>query len=240
MITALKEEKLKIEQEEKYFSSRGLIFVCAAALLVICSQIPFESGTEKTGLAIGFALSTLLFVTSGVMSLVVGSIYLAVCGLAAGLLTTESLLSGSLFYQFVGFCILGYGAEATPFGKRFSYFVLKLMGRKPKLIVVTFFLASAFLSSLLSNTAVMIMMAGITAQVLKQMDQRPGKSAFGAACMLASALGPCIGGQGFIQGCGGTNFMAIESMASVTNGGFRISALQWQWEGGFRYYLFFH
>lgn len=239
MITLSKEEgaKKNCSSEGMCSISDGMVLACAAALPVICSQIPFGVGAEKAGLAIGFALSSLLLVMTGVVSLVVGSIYLAACGLSSGLLNTGSLLSGSLFYQFVGFCILGYGAEATPFGKRFSYYILKLAGRKPKLIVITFFLTSAVLSSILSNTAVMIMMAGITAQVLKQMDQRPGNSAFGATCMLASTLGPCIGGQGFIQGCGGTNFMAIESMAAVTAGGFRISALQWA-VGGWMSLLF--
>lgn len=63
------EEKLKIKQNRKKTSSRGLIVICAIALIVVCGQIPFENGTEKTGLAIGLALSTLLLVTSGVLRL---------------------------------------------------------------------------------------------------------------------------------------------------------------------------
>lgn len=203
------------------------LILIAIAIPPLINRISFFDGHCNAGLALGFTISVMLLLLTGLISLGAGSILLTFLGLASGLLNTNEILAGSLFYQFIGFCVIGYGAEATPFGKRFSYWLLRSWGQRPNRIVIAFLFVSAILSSFLSNTAIMIMMASICHQVMKQMGQEAGKSKFATTCMLACTIGPCIGGVGFIQGFGGTNLYAIEQMASVTNGKFHISALQW-------------
>lgn len=203
------------------------------SFLIGVALIPFFWGLGlvfeqvQTGLAVGIIASGLYLMIRGVLGFGVSGAYICILAILAGLLNVSDMVAGSLFFQFVGLCMIGYGAEATPFGQRLAYFMLKHSADHPYKIVGAFLLVSAFLSSFLSNTAAMVLMASICHNVMKQMGQQPGRSGFGAACMIACAIGPNIGCIGFIQGSTGINIFSVEQIKAVTKGQYTITPGQW-------------
>lgn len=209
------------------------IFIILISILipVFTSMINFGPEAPKAGYVIGITISDLILMISGVISLGTGGILISLLGVLGGLLDVKSIISTSMFVQFVGFCIIGYGAEATPFGARLSYWMLKKWGNKPTSMVTVFLLASAFLSSFLSNTGTMILMSFICHTVMKQMGEKPGKSKFAAACMIAIVLGPNLGCCGFVQGSAGITLMCLSQLTSATQAGFAITPAQFSIAG---------
>lgn len=192
----------------------------------LTNLIPFPDA-PKAGLAIGIILSDLILMLSGTIGCGISGALVCAMGILTELLEPGSVTGGSIFFQFTGLCMIGYGVEVTPLGRRFSYAILELFGKSPKRIVLSFLVVSAILSSFLSNTATVILTAALCHQILQQMGQRPGESRFAAACMLACAIGPNIGCGGFIQGSVGINIFSVEQIASVTKRGFTITPAQW-------------
>lgn len=207
---------------------RSMFWIAITVLLpFLTNLIPFGPDAPKAGLAIGIIISDLILMLTGIIGCGVSGALVCALGILTGLLEPGGITGGSIFFQFTGLCIIGYGVEVAPLGRRFSYLVLELFGRSPRRIVLSFLVVSAVLSSFLSNTATVILIAALCHQIMQQMGQRPGKSRFAAACMLACAIGPSIGCGGFIQGSVGINIFSVEQIAAVSKGGFTITPAQW-------------
>lgn len=200
--------------------------VVSIVLPFLTNLIHFQ-GAPKAGLAVGIIISDLILTLSGIIGCGLSGAVLCALGIITGLLDPRKIVVSNIFFQFTGLCMIGYGVEITQLGRRFSYLTLELFGRSPKRIVLSCLVASAILSSFLSNTATVILMAAMCHQLLQQMDQQPGKSRFAAACMLACAIGPCIGCGGFIQGSVGINVFSVEQITAVTKGNYVITPSQW-------------
>lgn len=209
--------------------TRWKLFWIAVSVLLpfLTNLIPFGVDAPKAGLTIGIIASDIILMLSGVIGCGVSGALVCVLGVLTGLLEPGNITGGSIFFQFTGLCMIGYGIEVTPLGRRLSYLTLELFGKSPRRIVLSFLVISAILSSFLSNTATVILMAALCHQIMQQMGQRPGESRFAATSMLACVIGPNLGCGGFIQGSVGINIFSVEQIAAVTKGGFKITPAQW-------------
>lgn len=212
--------------------TKGKLICLVVAIIIpfLFAQISFGDYGEKAGLALGICISVVICMLAGLCSCGPAGALLCFLGIVTGILDTK-VLTGSvgagLFFQFVGLCIVGYGIESTPFGSRLSYTMLKKFGKKPRNIVIVILVATAALSSVISNFATLVLMSTIVHRLMQEMSVQPGKNKFGAACMLAVVAGAATGGMGFIQGSIGVNMYSINAIANSTAGGWTISAAQW-------------
>jgi|GEM_PF-1076629 len=212
-------------------TKQKIIWIIAAiAVSVACSFISFEGYGDKAGIALGIIVGSIMLMLGGICSCGPAGAIFCFLTIVTGTLELSSLtasVGAGLFFQFVGLCIVGYGIEATPFGSRLAYIMLEKFGKNPKAVVVVMLVATAMLSSLISNFATLVLMSTITHRILTEIGQKPGDSKFGAACMLGVVVGASIGGMGFIQGSIGVNMFSINAIASGTVGNFTITAGQW-------------
>lgn len=209
---------------------RIIALIIAIILPFVFNMISFGDYGEKAGLALGIVISTIICMLSGILTCGPAGALVCLLGILTGTLNPQSLtasVGAGLFFQFVGLCAVGYGIESTPFGSRLAYFLLAKFGKKPRNIFIVILIATAALSSVISNFATLVLMSTITHRLMQEIGVKPGKNKFGAACMLAVVAGAATGGMGFIQGSIGVNMYSINAIANSTQGGFTITAAQW-------------
>ncbi len=211
--------------------TKGKIICLIIAILLpfACSQLTLPGAGEKAGIALGICLSVIVAMFGGLVSCGPAGAILCFLGIITGTLDSATLtgsVGAGLFFQFVGLCTVGYGIESTPFGSRLAYLLLEKFGQKPRNVVIILLVATAVLSSMISNFATLVLMSTIAHRILQEMGIKPGNK-FGAACMLAVVAGACTGGMGFLQGSIGVNMYSLNAIASSTKGGYTITAAQW-------------
>ncbi len=111
----------------------------------------------------------------------------------------------SAIFLFMGGFIIALALEKWNLHRRLALHVIRVIGSKPRRMILGFMVASAFLSMWISNTATTIMMLPIALSVLGRMEEsaeKSGKAAerTGAILMLAVAYGASIGGMGTLIG----------------------------------------
>ena len=171
--------------------------------------------------ALGFLLAAVFFMVFSGVPLAVIAMLVAVLGTALGLFNwnnVTSTLGSSAFYQALGMMIVAMGCEFTNFGQRFAYWVLKIFGRKPVSLILAVTAASALLSTVVSNVAVLIIMSSITNKLLLVMGEKPGKSTIGKAAMLCIAMGSMAGGMGLFCGSPIGNTSVLNYMTTALDG----------------------
>lgn len=102
--------------------------------------------------------------------------------------------------------------------------LLKWAKSDSKRLVLAFMMASAILSSIMSNLAVSATFMGIAYTILNALGAKPGKSNFGKCLMLGIPIAAINGGMGTPAG-GSLNIVALGLMEQMT--GKTISFLDW-------------
>ena len=193
-----------------------LISVC---LFVICYFLPLQQFGEKCGLALGLILSTTTLMVTGTVSFGPASILCVLLSFLFGLedyATFTGVIGSSPFLQYFGLCVVAYGVESTPFGKRFSYALLRKFGKNPMSVIVIVCLVSVIMSACLSNVAVIIIMGSICTGILTEMGEVKGNSRYGAALILTMCAGATLGGLILPQGAPGNNPLAMSLIETST------------------------
>lgn len=113
-----------------------------------------------------------------------------------------------VFLALGGF-MLAAAIEKWHLHKRFSLFVLKFCGSRPRNIIGGFMLASAMLSMWISNTATAIIMLPVALSIIKLINtNNPHRNDFSTCLLLAIAYSCSIGGMGTLVGTGTNMFYA--------------------------------
>ena len=129
-----------------------------------------------------------------------------------------------VFLALGGF-MLAAAIEKWHLHKRFSLFVLKFCGTRPRNIIGGFMLASAMLSMWISNTATAIIMLPVALSIIKLIStNNPHRNDFSTCLLLAIAYSCSIGGMGTLVGTGTNMFYAgyTEEILNQT-----VSFIQW-------------
>lgn len=156
--------------------------------MIIFANIPaINAYGEGTGLALGFFILILLLFISQAFSFESVSIIVVVGGFFLGFWTWEEFqasMGSSSFMQMLAMFILAAGANATPIGRRIAILTLKKLGRKPLTLVIGFAVATAFMSSFISNVASIILMGAIANSMLLTMGGKTGHLQIGPGLAL--------------------------------------------------------
>ena len=106
-------------------------------------------------------------------------------------------------WMLLGGFILAKAIEVHNLHKRIALTIIKLIGTSKKIIILSFMVATAFLSMWIANVAVTLMMLPIGLAVINREEQSysgDDKDQFGLALMLAIAYSASIGGIGTLIG----------------------------------------
>lgn len=206
---------------------RGLIITVVVFLL--CLVVPMQSVEDPHA---NLILATVMFIVvaqvSGFLSISQVIFPMLFIWLVTGCTNFGVIMANAgtaSFLMMLGFFIVAMGANKTNFSKRLAYFLLSKLGKSPSLIILALCIATAILSSFLSNLATVIMMGAIAYEILQEMDEQPGKSAFGRCLMICIGVYACIGGMMLMNGSPSTNVFATAAILSAT--GVDVSFAQW-------------
>lgn len=202
---------------------------CIAAFFLI-RLLPLQAYGELTSTALAMVVVTIALLIFLDVSFIVPAIFLTVAGIKLGLWDyngVKASIASSPFVMMFGMIIVAMGCEFTPMGKRIGYVLLKKFGRKPASLVIAIGIATAVLSSFVSNNAVIVMMSSICAVMLAEMKQVPGKSKLGKAIMIIVSAASMIGGVALVNGTPIGNGTGMSLLSEATGGISNISYLDW-------------
>jgi sodium-dependent dicarboxylate transporter 2/3/5 len=132
-----------------------------------------------------------------------------------------------IIYLFLGGFLLALGMQRWGLPRRIALHTIRLLGTRPRSLVLGIMVSSAFLSMWVSNTATAMMMLPIGLSVVDllpggRMD--PEKRRFGAALMLGIAYSCSIGGLATLVGTPPNAFLAAFLLESY---GIQVGFAQW-------------
>lgn len=160
---------------------------------------------EATDLAVTSLLPIILLPLSGGLSLE----------------KTTASYAHPYIFLFMGGFIMGLAIERWNLHKRIAYFIISLIGKGEKRVIVGFMVATAFLSMWISNTATAVMMFPIGLSVIDSFNS--GRS-FSKNLMLGIAYSASIGGMATLIGTPPNIILAGIIKESL---GIEISFSQW-------------
>ena len=210
-----------------------LSVVVAVAAYLILSRLPLQAYGDKTASALGFFAAFLILMFAQPWDMFLTAMLVPIGGFLLGFWdwrTFQVSAGTSSFLQVMAFSIVGLGAETTPLGKRLAYWFLKRFGQKPVLMVVTVGVVSGLISSMISNTATLIMMSAIVHEMLVAMGETPGTSRIGRCLMLLISAVCFIGGAALYNGCVFVAALGLDLLKSAAGGvleGMTLSYREW-------------
>jgi len=111
-----------------------------------------------------------------------------------------------LIYLFLGGFVIALGMEKSGLHRRVALTIMRVVGTRPRSIVLGFMIAAAFLSMWVSNTATAMMMLPIALSIVglvetgEAMDQGKLETHFGLVLLLGLAYACNVGGIGTLIG----------------------------------------
>lgn len=196
--------------------------VLSAAVFIGYRFVPVPQGLEMSGmqtLAL-LVIAILLWVTEA-MPLGISSIFVLVLPMFFGLATMKDFLvafpNPTLFFVLATFG-LSAAISKVPTAKRILLILLEKMGSKVHLFILAMMLATALISSIMSNIPATVMFMGLAISFLELYDSEEERRRTGRAIMIALPIAGMIGGT--ITPAGSSNNILalglLEEYAGVT------------------------
>lgn len=207
-----------------------ITLVACIVVFIALKALPLAAYGATTSTALALVVVTFLMLMFLKVNVIVPSMIIAVAGVFLHLWdwnAVKTTVANSPMVMMTGMMIVAMGCEFTPMGKRIAYFMLKMFGQKPQMLVVVIGIATAFLSGFVSNNAMIIMMSSICAEMLREMKQEPGQSKLGQAIMLVVIAASMVGGCMLINGSPIGNATGISLLVEASGGVANISYTDW-------------
>jgi len=200
------------------------LILCVAVYFLCVLIVPYMGLTvPKAGMALGLVFATIVLWVSNVFTVYWGGLVLAVGGCLLGLFSfsqVQSTAGSSNMLQMFGFYIVAEGALSTNVGKRIGYFCIYKFNQNMSLMVLSMFVATMVLSIFCSNIASTVVMCGIAAGLLKEVEETDpvrGKL-LGKSMVIMIAMGAMLGGIVLPSSSPGQNTIALNALAAANNG----------------------
>ena len=155
-----------------------------------------------------------------------------ILGIMTGKNVASSYISNTIFL-FIGGFMIALAMEKWDLHKRIALGIIRAIGGGPNRLVLSFMLATAFLSMWISNTATSIMMLAIGLAIISQTESTFGKERcrnLSVALLLGIAYSASIGGMATLVGTP-TNLAFVSVFASEFPNADPISFGQWMFMG---------
>ena len=195
------------------------LFLCLAVLLFYPS-LPVPEGLGIIGVKtlVLLVIAVLLWITE-VIPLGISSIFLLVLPLMMGVSTLKETLTAfpnpTIFFVLATFGISA-AISKVPTTKRILLFLLKKLGGYINLFILAIMIATAFISSVMSNIPATVMFMTIALSFLTLYDTEAEKQRTGRAVMIALPVAGMIGG--IITPAGSSNnILALELLKEYAN-----------------------
>lgn len=195
------------------------LFLCLAVLLFYPSLlVPEGLGIIGVKTLVLLVIAVLLWITE-VIPLGISSIFLLVLPLMMGVSTLKETLTAfpnpTIFFVLATFGISA-AISKVPTTKRILLFLLKKLGGNINLFILAIMIATAFISSIMSNIPATVMFMTIALSFLTLYDTEAEKQRTGRAVMIALPLAGMIGG--IITPAGSSNnILALELLKEYAN-----------------------
>lgn len=191
-------------------------FLAALAAMLVIIGLPSPPKIETNGGVIALTASgqtslavllmvVLWWVTEAIpfpIAGLLGMVALVVSGAAEFNALVKEGFGNNIVMFFIGVMIFSTAITETNLMKRLTTYMLRHFGHQPKMIILLFLSAGAFISAWITDMAVAAMLLPIGVSILKDAKAEPMKSNFGRALMISCAWGPLIGGIATPAGCG--------------------------------------
>lgn len=194
----------------------------AAAVLVLVATcfIPGTTLLPREGvLMLGiFGVAAILWICESLPMGITGLLALTLV-VVFGIAPIGEAFSGfstpTMFYLLAAFSFAAIVGQ-TSYGKRLVIFLMKRTKGRSSLIVLAFMVAAALLSSIMSDTAVVLMFLGFAKGVADALECKPQESNFAKCLFIGLLYGAIVGG--FATVAGGPNNMAVLQIAGLSVG----------------------
>lgn len=192
------------------------------AILILCASffIPGSDLLPKEGvLMLGiFGMAASLWICESLPAGITGLLALIMASLL-GIAPVGEVFSGfastTMFYLMGAFSLAAVFGK-TSYGMRLIVFMLKRTGGRSSLVILAFMATAALLSSIMSDTAVVLMFVAFAKSICDALELKPLQSNF-ARCLFIGLLYASIVG-GFATPAGGPNNMVVVQIANLEIG----------------------
>lgn len=195
------------------------IGIAAAALFLTTSLfVPGSEALPREGvLMLGvFGMAAILWICESLPVGITGLLALTLATML-GIAPLSEAFSGfatpTMFYLLAAFSLSAVLGK-TSYGMRLVVFLMKKTKGDSKLIVLAFMSAAALLSSVMSDTAAVLMFIGFAKGVLDALGCKPKESNFGRCLFIELLYGSIVGG--FATLAGGPNNMAVLQISGIS------------------------
>ena len=210
---------LPIALSKKHVGVAVAAVVLVASLFVPGTEDLPQEGVHMLGV---FLMAAVLWITEALPVGVTGLLALTLA-VMLGVAPVGEAFSGfatpTMFYLMGAFSMAAV-LERTSYGMRLVVFLLKRMKGDSGLVVLSFMIAAALLSSITSDTTVVLMFVGFAKVVCDALGCKPKESNF-ARCLYIGLLYAAIVG-GFATLSGGPNNMTVLQISGAS-----VSYLEW-------------
>lgn len=200
----------------------GIFF--AVVIIVIASFVPGSDSLSHQGvLTLGiFAMAACLWICESIPVGVTGLLAI-VLTVVFGLVDIGSAFSGfaaqTIFYLLAAYALTAIFNKTT-YGMRLIAFLLRKTKGDSKMVVLAFIVSAGLLSSVMSDTAAVILFISFAKSVLDALGFKQLETNFGRCLYLGLLYGSIIGG--FATLAGGTNNLLVLQISGIA-----ISFLDW-------------
>lgn len=183
----------------------------SAELLVIEEVDKTIPKPQKARIAIAVLLGVVLISTTGLVPLVVAALAGVILMILFQCLSSEDVIHSldmNVLFLLIGTLPLGYALERTGLTTDISSSLYRLIGDHPVLMVSALYLVTNIMTSLISNTAVAVLMTPLAIGLATQMGVDPKPFVMAIAYAASAAFATPIGYQTniIIMGPGGYTF----------------------------------
>lgn len=196
----------------------------AVIAVIVALVVPGGDLLPREGVLMlgAFAMAAVLWICESLPVGVTGILAL-VLTMLLGIATPAEAFSGfaspTWFYLLGAFSLSAVFSQ-TSYGMRLVVFLLRKTGGNARLIVLAFMASAWLLSSVMSDTAAVLMFIGIAKGVLDALGCRPRESNFGRCLYIGLLYGAIVGG--FATMAGGPNNMAVLQISGIS-----VSFVEW-------------
>lgn len=218
----------KFFSKEGFLNKRGVGLTIGIVIMLVAMFIPGSEALSREGvMAIACLLFAVVLWTCNVFPVgVTGLVALVLCVLTGG--ATMKTIFGAFGSSTIWFVVAIFTLPAllmkTNWPVRLINALFKITGDNSSRLVLVFMTVAAIISTVMSDTAAVVLVMGIALVVLRTVGAEPGKSNLGKAIFISIPVGSVIGGV--VTPAGSTfNILALKMLEDIT--GSTISFLDW-------------
>lgn len=212
---------------KKTYSKLIVLIICVLVYLGLTS-LSTPTGLSVNGQkALALMVVAVIAWVTEVIPIGISSVLLTMMLGALNIVTTKEAMANfmipTVIFIFAAF-IIAATFISTGLGNRVSLKVSSIFGKRSDMVLLSFMLPTALISTVLADIPTAIIFSGIAYTLLKKNNCMPGKSNFGKSIMIGIPVAAAIGGVGTPAGSG-LNVLAISLIKSSAN--VEVNFLQW-------------